>query len=322
MGHRVRRRLRERRRVPGAGRRRLRNGLVADHPVRPPADRAGEHGRPVDATEIDEILSLRTMTLTEDEKREVRGTDPRAAELLARVDTMPQEFLDRLHGTVRYLASTGEGRAAATTPPDPGDVDGVTGMRAGKPGSGCGPVCGGPTRRTCSSPAARHRGRRTVRRRRPGPCGGRTGRRAGRGPAVARAGTSTSPGRTRANGGSAMTGGVLVAGLGNIFCSDDGFGVAVVEGLAERARPGRSGRLRDFGIRRHPPRLPAARAVRRLVLVDAIQRGRSARGRCTSIDAEPATSPARGGAEPMDAHDLAPDACSRLFRGSVARWDQ
>lgn len=62
-----------------------------------------------DATEIDEILSLRTMTLTDEEKREARATDPRAAALIDRVDNMPQELLERLHGTVRYLRDVTEG---------------------------------------------------------------------------------------------------------------------------------------------------------------------------------------------------------------------
>ncbi len=56
-----------------------------------------------DALEVDELLSLRTMTLSEEERREVRGTDPRAAALLREVDGMPPELWDRLHGTVRYL---------------------------------------------------------------------------------------------------------------------------------------------------------------------------------------------------------------------------
>jgi hypothetical protein len=54
-----------------------------------------------DATEIDEILSLRTLTLTEDEKREARETDPKAAEIIDRVDAMPPELLERLHGAIR-----------------------------------------------------------------------------------------------------------------------------------------------------------------------------------------------------------------------------
>ena len=74
-----------------------------------PAIAAESAGELFDGTEIDEILTLRTMALTDDEKREVRATDPRAASIVDRVDDMPQELLDRLHGTVRYLRSvTGE----------------------------------------------------------------------------------------------------------------------------------------------------------------------------------------------------------------------
>ncbi|MFG1814732.1 hypothetical protein ACGFIF_13265 [Kribbella sp. NPDC049174] len=93
--------------------------ILYDHPRIAPESQ----GDLFDATEIDEILSLRTMTLTDDEKREVRGTDPRAAELLARVDTMPQEFLDRLHGTVRYLRKVTEPEPAPADTPwwDPGN---------------------------------------------------------------------------------------------------------------------------------------------------------------------------------------------------------
>ncbi|MEV6448124.1 hypothetical protein [Amycolatopsis sp. NPDC051716] len=56
-----------------------------------------------DGTEIDEILTLRTMTLTDEEKREARATDPRAAAIVDRVDAMPPELLERLHGAVRSL---------------------------------------------------------------------------------------------------------------------------------------------------------------------------------------------------------------------------
>ncbi|WP_050997067.1 MULTISPECIES: hypothetical protein [Frankia] len=56
-----------------------------------------------DATEIDEILSLRTRALTDEEKREARATDPRAAEIIDRVDGIPRAMLDRLHGAVRSL---------------------------------------------------------------------------------------------------------------------------------------------------------------------------------------------------------------------------
>jgi hypothetical protein len=56
-----------------------------------------------DATEIDELLLLRTMTLTDEEKREARATDPRAAEIIDRADHLPPEVLARLHGAIRSL---------------------------------------------------------------------------------------------------------------------------------------------------------------------------------------------------------------------------
>jgi hypothetical protein len=86
--------------------------ILYDHPQVAPESPADLF----DATEIDEILSLRTMTLTDEEKREVRGTDPRGAELLAHVDNMPPELMDRLHGTIRYL------RAATAPEPPPADT--------------------------------------------------------------------------------------------------------------------------------------------------------------------------------------------------------
>jgi hypothetical protein len=55
-----------------------------------------------DATEIDEILTLRTMTLTDDEKREARETDPKAAAIIDRAEQLSPEALSRLHGTMRY----------------------------------------------------------------------------------------------------------------------------------------------------------------------------------------------------------------------------
>ncbi len=56
-----------------------------------------------DSLEIDELLTLRTLTLSEEEKREVRGTDPRAAALLAEVEHLPRELWERLHGAARVV---------------------------------------------------------------------------------------------------------------------------------------------------------------------------------------------------------------------------
>jgi hydrogenase maturation protease len=61
-----------------------------------------------DGTEIDEILSLRIMTLTDDEKREIRQSDDRAREILDRTENLPEEEFMRLHGVLRSLQSTRE----------------------------------------------------------------------------------------------------------------------------------------------------------------------------------------------------------------------
>jgi hypothetical protein len=56
-----------------------------------------------DGTEIDEILSLRIMTLTDDEKREMSQSDERARQMLERTESMPIEQLMKLHGVLRNL---------------------------------------------------------------------------------------------------------------------------------------------------------------------------------------------------------------------------
>jgi len=56
-----------------------------------------------DGTEIDEILSLRILTLTDEEKREIRQSDNRARQILDRTEAMPAEQFMKLHGAVRGL---------------------------------------------------------------------------------------------------------------------------------------------------------------------------------------------------------------------------
>jgi hydrogenase maturation protease len=58
-----------------------------------------------DGTEIDEILSLRILTMTDDEKREVRQSDQRARQILERTESMPPEQFMKLHGALRGLRS-------------------------------------------------------------------------------------------------------------------------------------------------------------------------------------------------------------------------
>lgn len=62
-----------------------------------------------DGTEIDEILSLRIMTLTEEEKREMSQSDERARAMLERTESMPVEQLMKLHGVLRGLRPLDEG---------------------------------------------------------------------------------------------------------------------------------------------------------------------------------------------------------------------
>jgi hypothetical protein len=61
-----------------------------------------------DATEIDEILLLRVLTLTDEEKAEARATDARARAIIDRADNMPPEVFEKLHGAIRYLKKTPE----------------------------------------------------------------------------------------------------------------------------------------------------------------------------------------------------------------------
>lgn len=56
-----------------------------------------------DGTEIDEILSLRIMTLTDEEKREMSQSDDRARAMLERTESMPAEQFMKLHGVLRGL---------------------------------------------------------------------------------------------------------------------------------------------------------------------------------------------------------------------------
>jgi hypothetical protein len=63
-----------------------------------------------DGTEIDEMLALRIMTMTDEEKRQMAAVDGRAGALLARTEAMARGQLLGLHGTMRGLrAAEGEG---------------------------------------------------------------------------------------------------------------------------------------------------------------------------------------------------------------------
>ena len=107
---------------PGGGRQVVLSSpiILYDHP-----ELAAESpGELYDGTEIDEILTLRTLALSDDEKAEARATDPRAAALLDRVESMDAETMARLHGTIRSL------RPATARPGTFGQPDSI-----GQPGT-------------------------------------------------------------------------------------------------------------------------------------------------------------------------------------------
>jgi hydrogenase maturation protease len=69
-----------------------------------------------------------------------------------------------------------------------------------------------------------------------------------------------------------MSRGVLVAGIGNIFQTDDAFGVEVANKLAERTLPD-GARVEDFGIRGVHLAYELLEGYDGLVLVDAVPMG-------------------------------------------------
>jgi hypothetical protein len=69
-----------------------------------------------DGTEMDEMLALRVLTLTDEEKKEMRSVDDRARKILERTETLPQDFLMKVHGAIRGLRPVSENSVANETP--------------------------------------------------------------------------------------------------------------------------------------------------------------------------------------------------------------
>ena len=69
-----------------------------------------------DGTEIDEILTLRILTLTDEEKLAMGQTDERAREVLERTESMPPEQFMKLHGVLRGIATKIRDHSSETTP--------------------------------------------------------------------------------------------------------------------------------------------------------------------------------------------------------------
>lgn len=100
---------------------------------------------------------------------------------------------------------------------------------------------------------------------------------------------------------------VLIAGLGNVFEGDDGFGVAVASTLAQVDWPD-GVEVRDFGIRGVHLAYQLLEPYELVVLVDAVTRGGEP-GSVYVIDhaADAGRRPNDDSAPLLDAHDLAPD---------------
>lgn len=97
-----------------------------------------------------------------------------------------------------------------------------------------------------------------------------------------------------------MTGQILVAGIGNIFRSDDGFGSEVARRLATRPRPAHV-RVVDYGIRGMHLAYDLLAGYAGLVIVDAVP-GRDAPGELSVL----AVGPDDLGDGEFDAHGMAP----------------
>jgi len=78
--------------------------LLYDHPQIAP-ESAGDF---YDATEMDEMLTLRVLTLTDAEKDEMRLADDRVRTLLERTEHSAREQLMKTHGTIRGMSPVRE----------------------------------------------------------------------------------------------------------------------------------------------------------------------------------------------------------------------
>ena len=104
---------------------------------------------------------------------------------------------------------------------------------------------------------------------------------------------------------------ILVAGIGNIFLGDDGWGVEVVRRLAERSLPPEV-QVRDFGIRGMDLAFALMDPWDAVIMVDAAARDEPP-GTVTLLQADTAAEDVA-----MDTHGWQPDKVIALARGMGA----
>jgi hypothetical protein len=73
--------------------------ILSDHPLIAPES----PGDLFDSSEIDQMLVLNILAMTDEERREMRDCDPRAREILERTEALRPEEIMRLNGAVREL---------------------------------------------------------------------------------------------------------------------------------------------------------------------------------------------------------------------------
>ncbi|MGB3484903.1 MAG: hydrogenase maturation protease [Mycobacterium sp.] len=101
-----------------------------------------------------------------------------------------------------------------------------------------------------------------------------------------------------------MSGGILVAGIGNIFLGDDGFGCEVIRRIQDRPRGGDGVRVIDYGIRGMHLAYDLLDGCDALVLVDALP-DRGTPGELRVFEADRESLSATGG---IDVHSMDPGA--------------
>jgi hydrogenase maturation protease len=119
---------------------------------------------------------------------------------------------------------------------------------------------------------------------------------------------------------STPTRGILIAGIGNVFLGDDGFGVEVAQRLAARPLPAGVA-VEDFGIRGYDLAYALLEPRDATLLVDACSRG-GPPGTLFVIEPDSADlEPAGGGPLMLDGHAMHPLHVLRLARSLGARLD-
>lgn len=104
---------------------------------------------------------------------------------------------------------------------------------------------------------------------------------------------------------------ILIAGLGNIFDSDDGFGVAVVRRLAGETWPD-GVELSDYGIRGVHLAYQLLEGYDLVIIVDAVSRNEAPGTLYVIEHARDAARVIRSDEPTLDTHDLTPDAVLAL----------